>query len=325
MATIALYGYESARPGTARLARLKLDQPVVLAPGDRFVLRQPAPVATIGGGRVLDCHPEPRQRKSAILAWLEQIGRASLPEQLVLRVKRRGAAGIRLDALAREAGLTLDAAQSNLASSLETGDISLLGGDLLVSRDALQAANGVLTTLLERLARKPGRTSIKASELRNQASLTPDVFDFAVAGLVRQGKLQLRGEELLLPAGQTTVSRESAQLAAIAQAYESAGLAAPSVPELAQRLRFSDTDMRRFITLLQRQKTIVRVGSDDLFMHAHVLDALVSRMRSLRGSFIDVAAFKQLTGLSRKYAIPLLEYLDRASITRKQGDRRIVL
>ena len=60
-------------------------------------------------------------------------------------------------------------------------------------------------------------------------------------------------------------------------------------------------------------------------MHARALDALVSRMRSLRGSFIDVPAFKQLTGLSRKYAIPLLEYLDRARITRKQGDRRIVL
>ena len=83
--------------------------------------------------------------------------------------------------------------------------------------------------------------------------------------------------------------------------------------------------MRRFITLLQRQKTVIRMGSDDLFMHAGAIDALVSRMHSLRGSLLDVAAFKQLTGLSRKYAIPLLEYLDRARITRKQGDQRVVL
>ena len=98
MAAVSLYGYESVRPGSMRLARLKLDQPVVLAPGDRFVLRQPAPVATIGGGLVLDCYPEPRQRKSATLAWLEQISKSSLPEQLAIRIKRRGTAGIRVGA-----------------------------------------------------------------------------------------------------------------------------------------------------------------------------------------------------------------------------------
>ena len=161
--------------------------------------------------------------------------------------------------------------------------------------------------------------------MRNQASLAPEVFDFVVADLARQGTVQLRGDELSLASRQGSASRESSQLAVIAQAYEAAGLAAPSVPELAQRLRLSETEMRRLITLLQRQKTIVRVGSDDLFMHVQALDALVSRVRSLRGSLIDVAAFKQLTGLSRKYAIPLLEYLDRARVTRKQGDQRLVL
>jgi len=83
--------------------------------------------------------------------------------------------------------------------------------------------------------------------------------------------------------------------------------------------------MRRLIVLLQRQKTIVRMGSDDLFMHAGALHSLASRMASLRGTLIDVAAFKQLTGLSRKYAIPLLEYLDHTRVTRKQGEQRLVL
>jgi selenocysteine-specific elongation factor len=196
---------------------------------------------------------------------------------------------------------------------------------LLVSCDALQAAHGTLTTLLQRLARKPEATSIKASELRSQASIAPEVFDLVIADLVRHGTVQLRGDELSLESSQGSPSRESSQLAVIAQAYEAAGLAAPLVPELAQRLRLRDMEIRRLITLLQRQKIIVRVGSDDLFMHTHALDALVSRVRSLRGSLIDVAGFKQLTGLSRKYAIPLLEYLDRARVTRKQGDQRLVL
>jgi selenocysteine-specific elongation factor len=83
--------------------------------------------------------------------------------------------------------------------------------------------------------------------------------------------------------------------------------------------------MRRLITLLQRQRTIIRMGSDDLFMHSGALDRLAGQMAALRGTVMDVAGFKQLTGLSRKYAIPLLEYLDRARITRKQGDKRLVL
>jgi selenocysteine-specific elongation factor len=83
--------------------------------------------------------------------------------------------------------------------------------------------------------------------------------------------------------------------------------------------------MRRLITLLQRQKTIIRMGSDDLFVHFDALRKLVSQMAPLRGSQIDVSRFKQLTGLSRKYAIPLLEYLDRERITRKLGDQRLVL
>jgi selenocysteine-specific elongation factor len=128
-----------------------------------------------------------------------------------------------------------------------------------------------------------------------------------------------------LVSASASLSGDFEQLAAIAQAYRDAGLAAPLVPELAQRFQLKEAEMRRLVTLLQRQKAIVRMGSDDLFMHVSALDGLASRMESQRGKLIDVASFKQLTGLSRKYAIPLLEYLDRARITRKQGDQRLVV
>ena len=86
-----------------------------------------------------------------------------------------------------------------------------------------------------------------------------------------------------------------------------------------------EAEIRRVITALQRNKTIVRMGSDDLFIHSASLQQLVEELSALRGSVIDVARFKQFTGLSRKYAIPLLEYLDRQRVTRKQGDGRLVL
>jgi len=117
----------------------------------------------------------------------------------------------------------------------------------------------------------------------------------------------------------------SRRLETVAQAYEAAGLTPPSVLEVAQRLNFKETEMRRLVTALQRKKTLVRMGSDNLFIHSGALKQLTTQLTALRGSLMDVARFKQLTGLSRKYAIPLLEYLDRQRITRIQGDQRLIL
>ena len=321
MAGISVYGYGAVLPGEPRIVRLKLDQPVVLAPGDRFVLRQPAPVATIGGGRVLDCHPEPRRRKAETLAWLEQLKQAPLSHQLVLRVMRRGGSGLRVQSLARESGLTIEATRNLLAAPIQEGSVTLISGDVLVTRDALRSASDRILILMKRL----DQGTIKSSQLRGQISLTPEVFDFLIAGLVRERKIEIHGENISIAGSSARTSLESAHLAALAQAYESAGLAPPSVLELAHRLRLGESEIRRLITLLQREKTIVRMGSDDLFMHTRALDNLIARMAPLRGALVDVAHFKQLTGLSRKYAIPLLEYLDHARVTRKEGDRRRVL
>jgi selenocysteine-specific elongation factor len=114
-------------------------------------------------------------------------------------------------------------------------------------------------------------------------------------------------------------------LDAIAVIYQAAGLAPPSAPEVAEKLAIKEPEMRRLVTLLLRQKVLVRLGSDALCVHQTALESLRVQMRELRAQTIDVARFKQLTGLSRKYAIPLLEHLDQERITRKQGDHRLVL
>ena len=83
--------------------------------------------------------------------------------------------------------------------------------------------------------------------------------------------------------------------------------------------------MRRLMTLLLRDKILVKISMDGLYIHQRALETLRDRIRVLRGQTLDVATFKQMTGLSRKYAIPLLEYLDRERVTRKNGDLRLVL
>src|ERR1035437_904841 len=116
IASIFLYGYETVQPGTVRLMRIKLAEPIVLVPGHRFVLRHPSPAGTIGGGRVLDAHSEPRQRKAATLAWLEGLKIASPTQQIALRVRRRRTIGITLDEISAETGLTTDAVSRHVSS-----------------------------------------------------------------------------------------------------------------------------------------------------------------------------------------------------------------
>jgi selenocysteine-specific elongation factor len=320
MASVSLYGYEAVQPGSIRLARMKLSGPIVLVPGDRFVLRQPSPAGTIGGGRVIDSHPEVRQKKSATLAWLEQLKTCSVTQQLVLRTGRRGAHGISLHALANEVGLTVEAVRRHVDAAVECGDLMLISNEVLLSREEFLATSTAIMSLLQ------SGHAVKSSELRSQMSLGPQVFDFVMNRLASEKKVQTRGETVsLFSEGSQSSRAETERLAAIAEAYKTAGLASPSVPELMFKLNLKEAEMRRLVTLLQRDQTIVRMGSDDLYVHSDALQQLAGRLAPLRGSRMDVGHFKQFTGLSRKYAIPLLEYLDRQRITRKQGDHRLVL
>jgi selenocysteine-specific elongation factor len=320
MARVSLYSYEAMQPGTVRLMRIKLAEPIVLVPGDRFVLRQPSPAGTIGGGTVLDAHPEPRQRKAVTSAWLECLKTSPAAQQIALRVGRRKTSGITLHALSAETGWTVDAVRRQMSPALESGEILLLSGDLLIGREAFVAATGAVT------ARFETSQAVKSSELRSQTGLGPEVFNSVVSALVRDQKVRVRDETVsIFNAGNQSPDAETERLAAVAQAYEAAGLAPPSVLEVAQRLSFKEAEMRRLVTALQRNQTLVRMGSDNLFIHSGALRQLTAQITALRGSLMDVARFKQLTGLSRKYAIPLLEYLDRQRITRIQGDQRLVL
>lgn len=326
MASVSLYGYESVQPGSWRLVRLKLSRPMVLAPGDRFVLRQPAPVATIGGGAVLDTHPELKLPKAETIAWLEQLKTAGMAQQLILRVQRRGTAGLGFGALSRETGVTVDAARRHLFSAPQQSEVLLLPGDLLLSGNAFGSAVNRILELLQHASVRSEGCGLKRSELRSQAGLEAPVFDFVVSALARDKRVQVKDESVVAAGDHGPSSpAQDERLAGVSRVYEDAGLSSPSVPELAQRFGVANDEMRRIITVLQRQKTIVRMGSDDLFVHADALRKLSAQMTELRGRLIDVASFKQLTGLSRKYAIPLLEYLDRERITRKQGDQRLVL
>jgi selenocysteine-specific elongation factor len=323
LATILLYGQESVEPGTRRFMRLRLQQPIVLMPGDHFVLRQSSPASTIGGGRVLDARPLPNLRKATCLGWLERIKDASPEEQLLLRVARRGIAGLNVSELVAETGLTRQALQRCMNPFVSSKQLLRIPGDILLSNESAEIAISDLFSLLKVSAKSDG---LKRSELKSQTGLNSAVFDYLIDTLTREGKIRLQAERIYPIGAQAEgADPDLKQRSAIAAIYEAAGLAGPSSSEVTAKLGLKESEMRRLMTVLLRDKILVKVGTDALFIHDSALAKLRDRVRELRGQTLDVAGFKQLTGLSRKYAIPLLEYLDRERLTRKNGDTRLVL
>jgi selenocysteine-specific elongation factor len=326
LASVSIYGYQSAEAGSSRLMRLRLRNPVLLLPGDRFVLRQCSPARTIGGGKVVDAHPMAKLRKATCLAWLESINHASEEEKLLLRVSRRNSAGISLGDLSAETGFTTAAIERMLMPLISSNVLVRVADDLFVSTEAVVASMDLMKKTLVGRFNAMARSGVKRSELRSATELNGGVFDLAIERLSQQREVVLRGESVYPRGCESEYSVEDQKkMSAIADIYREAGLASPSTSEVGSRLSLNEREMHRLITFLLREKAIVRMGNDSVYIHRTALELLKQQVASLKGETMDVARFKSFTGLSRKYAIPLLEYLDREHLTRKQGDSRLVL
>jgi selenocysteine-specific elongation factor len=322
MARVSVYRAEPIKPGATGLARLKLSDSIVLLPGDRFVLRHPLPAGTVGGGRVLDAMPRVHEGRAVTHRWLEALTQASPAQQLESRVKRRDSEGIQVEALAREMGLSVEEVRELATDLLGSGQLIVVSGEVMIERNAFYRA---VDDMLKRLQSLEFQR-LKRSVLQGQSGLSDGVFSAVLDSLVVDGKARVSGEVITIVGAEPAISHKDAQkLHLISAAYQNAGLAAPSVKELAIQLQLVETEIRRLITLLIREKTLLRMGSDDVFVHADALKELARRMAEMRGKVMDVTAFKSMTGLTRKHAIPLLELLDRERITRKQGEVRVVL
>jgi selenocysteine-specific elongation factor len=301
-------------PGARAYARVRLEGPVVLARGDRFVLRQYSPPVTIGGGRVLD--PLPARiaiRTPTGLARLGRLAGSDTDAAAVLVEEARH--GIEAAALVRRAGVLPDAPHVRVGSMLFSERlVAALETRLLAELDTYHRAH-------------PMAEGIPREEARDRVfgAAPPALFDHVVQRLMGLGKLAGR-ERLGLPGrGTALTDEESRAREALDQAFRAAGFAPPDVATAAAAAGVTPAVADRVSKLLLRQKTLVRV--DTLVFHAETLERLKRDVVAMKGSAakVDVAAFKERYGLSRKFAIPLLEWLDRERVTRRVGDARVIL
>jgi selenocysteine-specific elongation factor len=322
IAEIALHGVKQLSPGSEAYARLKLPDPALLLPGDRFIIRQFSPVVTIGGGVVLDAAPISRLSEQG--AFL-QISAGGNPETILsARVARRGHAGISLSQLIAETGWSQESIVARLAQALKEMRV-LKVGELLVDALAVVRLQQSIVSSVGAFHKKNSLVGGIAREaLREQVNASSEVFNAAIDLLVREKKLEAAGDQVRLPGRGVVMKDEEAESKnTIEEAFAVAGLKVPALHDVIAGLKVDKSRAQKIVTLLLRDKVLFKV-SDELVFHRSALEELrrLVAAQKLKSPKMDVAKFKELTGVSRKYAIPLLEYLDRERVTRRVGDAR---
>jgi selenocysteine-specific elongation factor len=325
-------------PGSKGFAQLRLESPVVALPGDRFIIRTYSPQRTIAGGEILDAHATKhrgRDRASARekLAALSGTDRAS---RLAFFVESAGERGLpRAEATSRTGWRdeVLDAAAAEARSS----------GALLEAEGVLVAIHvfrSLMRAAIEEVEahhrREPLSRGMARETLRERifARAAPELFRAVLKSAEEEGALVAERE--LVRAGGHSLELSPADAALrdrLEKVYRDAALEAPTLEEAFARADKGGggrrEHLRKLLQLLLDAGSLVRVREDLLF-HREALARLVAALGVYAASrgperLIDVAAFKELSGVSRKYAIPLLEYFDRERVTRRAGDRRIIL
>lgn len=327
IAEVRLYRAKQVAPGEQVLAHLRMEEPGLLLPGDRFIIRQFSPVITIGGGIVLDASPQPKAKKDVTESFLGVLLNAGPETALQARVARRAQQALSISEAVAESGLPANKVENALSKPVQSGGMVRIG-ELFIDRPALDSLKQLMQGSVEHFhSKSPLVAGMSRKELQESVGVRAHVFSAALDALVKEQRLEVVGEVVRLPGRAVVMKDEEAESkAAIEQAFASAGLAVPALKDVLASLKVDRTRAQKIVTLLLRDKVLVKI-SDDLVFHRTALDQLRQQVavQKAKSPNIDVSQFKDLTGVSRKYAIPLLEYLDRERVTRRVGNARIIL
>ena len=323
LARVLLLQGDALRPGDSAFVQLKVEEPVVVGRGDRYIIRSYSPVHTMGGGVVIELHAAyKRSQAAAAIAELEVKESGGIGGVIAETLLRSGAAPLTLAELAKRTGVQVDALKTELPAL--AGDVRELEGGLWIHRRGFgQFCEAVRGELDAFYAQHPLRSGLGKEELRRKLNLAGKEFAALLAAAEAAGELSVVRDRVALPGRMPALNSGQARVAeALRAAIGAAGFSPLSVAELKQQVPGRDTE--EVIIYLTEQGEAVRVG-DDLIASAAAMEEAVRRTREhlRQHGKVTVAEFRDLLGTSRKYALPLLEWLDEQRITRRAGDERL--
>ncbi len=318
-------------PGSRAAAQISLRQPMLLFPGDRLVLRRPSPVNTLAGGRVLDAHLRRwRRRDSAALGRLPDVQKNAWPELLSSWIDRQGLAGLTVPAMAGRLGVCDGAIEAPLGRLLEEDIIQALATQpptFVMTAQMTHLATEAGQELQRRLAGEEVSAGIPARDFVGQLlprSALP-LAEFFLEELRGRGALELSEGRVVPPGKESYMTATGEALTRKVEAlYRKAGFDAPSPSEAADHLDARLATVEGICRFLTQRHRLVRLDGKFL-IHRAVLDDMARQIGEWEVEDFAVGDFKARFDLTRKLAIPALEWLDSERVTVRHGNRRRIV
>ncbi|SPF56259.1 Selenocysteine-specific elongation factor [Candidatus Sulfopaludibacter sp. SbA4] len=317
-----LAGAAVLQPGGSAYARLVLRDAALLLPGDRFIIRMFSPVVTIGGGVVVDLGERRYRKGEDVGARLDVLAASDAAARIALLV-RETEFGQGIEELVARTGMR----EQEIAAAAGRAPLIAIARPQpwYVDRAWFQAARERLVKAVRKFhGEQPLLAGAAKQDLRSREmpECPPFVLD-ALLGDARE--IVVEGETVRMRGHHVVLKEDEEQArAAIERAFEEAGLATPAMAEVLAKSGVEPARARRLLEILLRDKRLVRI-SEELVFHRSAIEKLRQMLAARRAERFNVGTFKEWTGISRKYAIPLLEFLDREHVTRREGDERLVL
>jgi len=330
VATVVLLDQDELPPGGSGLVQFLLSEPLAVKPADRFVIRQVSPALTIGGGHFLHVHPpKHRRHQEALLRGLEFLETCSEDARLTFFLQEAGPAGLSLSELVQLSALNAAEVEPQLSRLVQTGQVILSDpeNNRYTLSAVVQAMQQQILAFLQTFHQsQPLKLGVSKEELRRRlpAELEIRLFNYCLQDLEKQGKIVVAKELVRLASHKVVLQEDQEQLAQKVEAlYQRGGLTPPTRKEVEAALRTSSSRLQEILNLLVSQGRLIKV-KEDLLFHQATMAALQERLISYLKEHqeISVPQFKDLTQISRKFAIPLLEYFDTSRVTVRVGENR---
>lgn len=332
LARVVLLDREELNPGDETFAHVRLEAMTGALAGDRYVIRSYSPALTIGGGSILDPNPPVRRRaKVPLLEHLKVLQTGTSGQQVERLLVQAGSTPIMLDALRTSASLDETTLQQELARLIETGAAVALGakGDLgYIHRSSHDRLTAEILSRLEAFhTQEPLKDGLPKEELRSKLrQVGPVLFVRLLQGLAETQRIVIDREKVRLAHHRPTLSApEQAVQERLVAIYQQAGF---QPPDLDSALAQAGADSKTGITIFRRladEGTVIKI-KDNLYLHRdhynHAKEMLLNQLKTQPA--ITVQQFKELLGVSRKFAIPFLEHFDSMKLTRRRDDARVL-
>ncbi|MGE3466154.1 MAG: selenocysteine-specific translation elongation factor [Pyrinomonadaceae bacterium] len=327
------------QPGGREFVQMTTEKPVTAVPGDRFIVRSYSPQITIAGGVVVNNSGIKHRRKDnaevaeRLNKLMEALDDVDATAAILIESSRH--IGIRLGDLEARTGIARGVLKAAVERAIASGGVASAGDYLVATKYLNQLATACAAAVEAFHKRQPLAKGMPRETLRETVfGKVPDaIFQKVLSSVSQSGKLSVENDTISVGGHAHVLSpAEAAVSEKLRAAYRSAGLAVPKLDEaIADAIvgsSLTQKKAREVLQILINEQEIMKV-TDDFYFAAEALTELRDRLKKFADAspdrLIDVAQFKDMAGISRKYAIPLLEYFDREKITVRAGDRRMVL